>query len=109
MEQMIGMAEIDIPLTSMRQQISSAVDVIVQMTRMSDGKRRMTSVAEITGMEGSVIQMQEIFKYQRTGIDEEGTVLGEYRATGIRPQFAKEFKTRGIDVDPEVYREDRVL
>jgi pilus assembly protein CpaF len=109
MEQMIGMAEIDIPLTSMRQQIASAVDVIVQMTRMSDGKRRMTSVAEITGMEGTVIQMQEIFKYQRTGIDEEGNVLGEYRATGIRPQFAKEFKTRGIEIDPEVYREDRIL
>jgi pilus assembly protein CpaF len=69
----------------------------------------MTSVAEITGMEGTVIQMQEIFKYQRTGIDEEGNVLGEYRASGIRPQFAKEFKTRGIEIDPEVYREDRIL
>ena len=109
MEQMIGMAEIDIPLASMRNQIASAVDVIVQMTRMSDGKRRMTSVSEITGMEGSVIQMQEIFKYQRMGMDEESNVLGEYRATGIRPQFAKEFKTRGIEIDPEVYREDRVL
>ena len=109
LEQMIGMSEIDIPVASMRNQIASAVDVIVQMTRMSDGKRRMTSVSELTGMEGSIIQMQEIFKYQRMGLDENNNVLGEYRATGIRPQFAKEFKTRGIEVDPELFREDRVL
>ncbi|MET4807812.1 CpaF family protein [Limibacillus sp. MBR-115] len=109
MEQMIGMSEIEIPTISMRSQIASAIDVIVQTQRLSDGKRRLVSVSEITGMEGSVIQMQEIFHFQRKGIADDGTVMGEYRATGIRPQFAKEFKTRGIEIDPEVYREDRVL
>jgi len=109
LEQMIGMAGMDLPTRSMRAQIASAVHVVLQLERLSDGKRRLTSVNEITGMEGEVIQMQEIFKFQRRSTDEDGKIHGDYVATGIRPQFVLEFETRGITLPEGVFSPNRVL
>ena len=97
LEQMLGMTGMPMTVQSIRSQISSALDVIVQLTRLSDGKRKVTSVAEVTGMEGDVIQMQEIFRFVRTGMDGDGRILGHYEATGIRPRFLDDLKAMGIE------------
>jgi pilus assembly protein CpaF len=107
LEQMIGMAGFEIPIRSMRSQIASAIHVVLQLTRFEDGSRRVVSVQEITGMEGDVITMQEIFAFRRTGIDEEGRVDGHFVATGIRPRFADIFGTHGIKLDPDVFAPNR--
>jgi pilus assembly protein CpaF len=109
LEQMVGMAGFDIPVRSIRQQIASAIQVVVQMQRMTDGRRRMVSVQEITGMESDTISMQEIFKFHRVGTEADGTVLGEYRATGIRPKFMHHLEVHGIKISPEIFRPDRPL
>jgi pilus assembly protein CpaF len=85
-------------IASIRGQISAAVRMIVQLSRLSDGKRRVMSIAEITGMEGDIVQMQEIFKYVRTGTAEDGTVEGHFQATGVRPRFLNELIARGIKI-----------
>jgi pilus assembly protein CpaF len=105
-EQMIGMSGLDVPARSARAQISSAIHVVVQVGRMSDGRRRVTSLAEITGMEGEVITMQEVFRYRQTGIGPNGEVLGHFEATGIRPRFADELGARGIDLPSSLFRPD---
>jgi pilus assembly protein CpaF len=81
-----------------RGQIAAAIRVIVQLQRFSDGKRRVTSISEITGMEGDIIQMQEIYKYVRTGTDEKGEVLGHFQATGVRPRFLSDLAAMGINI-----------
>lgn len=96
LEQMLGMTGMPMTVSSIRSQISSAIHLIVQLTRLSDGQRKVTSVAEITGMEGDIIQMQEIFVYKRTGILPGGKVQGEFRATGVRPRFMDELEAQGI-------------
>jgi pilus assembly protein CpaF len=96
LEQMIGMAGLPMTIASVRGQIAAAIRVIVQLSRLSDGKRRVMSVAEITGMEGDIIQMQEIFKYVRTGTLEDGTVQGHFVATGVRPRFLADLAAKGI-------------
>ena len=88
-EQMIGMSGIDISPKSARSQIASAIEIVLQLERLSDGQRRVTSIAEITGMEGEMVLMQEVFRFERRGIDAEGRVLGEFRATGVRPAFMR--------------------
>jgi pilus assembly protein CpaF len=98
LEQMIGMAGLPMTVSSIRGQIAAAIRVIVQLQRLSDGKRCVTSIAEITGMEGDIIQMQEIYKYVRTGTAEDGTVLGHFQATGVRPRFLTELVARGITI-----------
>jgi pilus assembly protein CpaF len=98
LEQLIGMAGLPMTIASVRGQISAAVRMIVQLQRLSDGKRRVTSVAEITGMEGDIVQMQEIFKYVRTGTLEDGTVEGHFQATGVRPRFLHDLAARGIKI-----------
>jgi pilus assembly protein CpaF len=98
LEQMIGMAGLPMSQTSIRGQISAAVRMIVQLSRLSDGKRKVTSIAEITGMEGDIIQMQEIFKYVRTGTDADGTVHGHHVATGVRPRFLQELVAMGVTI-----------
>jgi pilus assembly protein CpaF len=98
LEQMIGMAGLPMTVASIRGQIAAAVRLIVQLQRMSDGKRKVTSVAEVTGLEGDIIQMQEIFKYVRTGTAPDGTVLGHYQATGVRPRFLHELLTQGVKI-----------
>ena len=96
-EQMIGMAGLDISPRSIRQQIASAINVVVQTERMEDGRRRIISVSEITGMEQDVISMQEVYRFRRRGIDKDGAVRGEFEATGIRPQVLEVVAARGIE------------
>ena len=109
LEQMIGMAGMDLPIKSMRAQIASAIHVVVQLERMSDGKRRLISLNEITGMEGDVIQMQEIFRFKRVSTDAEGNIEGTFQATGIRPKFVQEFQTRGFHVSDDLFVPNREL
>lgn len=98
LEQMIGMAGLPMTVASIRGQIAAAIRVIVQLARLSDGKRRVTSIAEITGMEGDIIQMQEVYKFVRTATLEDGTVQGHFMATGIRPRFLTELAAKGIKI-----------
>src|SRR5438046_10614620 len=90
---------------SMRQQVSSAINLVVQVARLSDGTRRVTAISEITGMEGETITMQDIFLYERTGVDSQGQVIGRFRPTGIRPRFAERLKASGMQL-PRVFFED---
>lgn len=102
-EQMIGMAAANMSVTSIRSQIASGVQMLLQLQRLSDGRRRVTSIAEITGMEGDVIQMQEIFRFVREGVDERHQVLGHFRATGVRPKFLQELKAQGVDMPAQAF------
>lgn len=102
LEQMLGMTGMPMTVASIRSQIASAIRLILQLTRLSDGKRRVTSISEITGMEGDIIQMQEIFRYNRLRTEADGTVVGEFRATGIRPRFLEDLVAKGISV-PSAY------
>ena len=108
-EQMIGMSGIDISPRSARAQIASALNVFVQVGRLSDGRRRLMSVSEITGMEGEVITMQEIFRFKMTGREENGMVRGHFEATGIRPKFMADLADRGISLPAELFRPDAVV
>jgi pilus assembly protein CpaF len=98
LEQMIGMAGLPMTIASVRGQIAAAIRLIVQLSRLSDGKRRVMSIAEITGMEGDIIQMQEIYKFVRTGTLEDGSVQGHFTATGIRPRFLTDLAAKGIKI-----------
>lgn len=98
LEQMIGMAGLPMTISSIRGQIAAAIRVIVQLQRLSDGKRRVTSIAEITGLEGDIIQMQEIYKFVRTSTAEDGTVQGHFQATGVRPRFLTDLIAKGIKI-----------
>ncbi len=102
LEQMLGMTGMPMTVASIRSQIASAIRLILQLTRLSDGKRRVTSISEITGMEGDIIQMQEIFRFNRLRTEADGTVVGEFRATGIRPRFLDDLVAKGISV-PSAY------
>ncbi|MGD9915914.1 MAG: CpaF family protein [Rhizobiaceae bacterium] len=107
LEQMLGMTGMPMTVQSIRSQISSALDLIVQLTRLADGKRKVTSVAEVTGMEGDVIQMQEIFRFVRTGMESDGKILGHYEATGIRPRFLDDLKAMGIEFPGKYFEPGR--
>jgi pilus assembly protein CpaF len=109
LEQMIGMAGLPMSPASIRSQIASAIQLIVQLQRLSDGKRRLMSVSEVTGMEGEVIQMQEIFRFVREGIDEQGNIAGSFRATGVRPKFLGELRAIGIDLPGQYFDPSVVL
>ena len=106
LENMIGMSGIELPLKAVRTNIASAIHVIVQVSRMTDGKRRMTSIQEVVGMEGDVITMQEIFKFERHGVDSEGGIRGRYTATGIRSLFADRFTAWGYELPASIFRPD---
>ncbi|HET9230207.1 MAG TPA: CpaF family protein [Vitreimonas sp.] len=101
-EQMIGMAGIDLPAKSMRAQIASAINVVIQIKRFADGTRRVVSIQEIDGMEGDIITMQEIFRFEQTGVDASGKVLGRFMLTGVRPKFMATFQALGIPVPTEM-------
>ncbi len=105
LETMISMAGLNLPDKAMRQQIASAIQVVVQVMRLSDGTRKLATIAEIVGMEGDVITMQDIFAFERHGIDEDGRVLGRFRATGIRPRFADRLKAYGIELSNLLFSE----
>jgi len=105
-EQMIGMSGIDIPAKSSRAQISSALDVVIQVARLSDGRRKVVSLSELTGMEGEVVTMQEIFRFRQTGVNGDGIVQGRFEATGIRPRFLDQVMAHGISLPAELFRPD---
>jgi pilus assembly protein CpaF len=102
-ETMIAMGATNLPERAMRQQIAAAVQLVVQQSRLSDGTRKVTSISEITGMEGDVITMQEIFVFEKAGVTQEGKVVGRFRATGIRPKCAERLRTAGIHLPPELF------
>jgi pilus assembly protein CpaF len=105
LETMIQMTGMRLSDRAMRQQIAAAINLVVQVARHSDGGRRLTSISEITGMEGETITMQEIFMYERTGVDTHGQVIGRFRPTGIRPRFAERLKASGLQL-PRVFFEE---
>lgn len=103
LENMVAMAGIEMPLKAVRQQIASAVNLIVQATRLQDGSRRMVSITEITGMEGDIISMQEIFRYDRLGVAPDGSIVGRFTATGVRSHYSERFRQWGYDLPPSIY------
>jgi pilus assembly protein CpaF len=103
LENMVSMAGLALPPKAMRQQIASAITVIVQASRLTDGRRKLMSIQEITGMEGDTINMQEIFTFKRTGLDSEGRVKGYFCATGVRPQFSDRLQAFGVTVPDHIY------
>jgi pilus assembly protein CpaF len=105
-EQMIGMSGIDIPARSMRAQIASAIQVVIQVGRLSDGRRKLLSISEVNGMEGDVITMQEIFRFRQTGVSAEGQVQGRFEATGIRPRFLEAAIAYGVHLSTDLFRPD---
>ena len=102
-EQMIGMSGIDISPRSARAQIASAINIVIQIGRLSDGRRKLLSLSELTGMEGETITMQEIFRFQISGRNEQGQVQGQFEAAGIRPKFAAALQTQGINLNPTLF------
>jgi pilus assembly protein CpaF len=103
LETMVSMANLNLPEKAMRQQIAAALQVVIQIARLSDGRRRIVSVSEIVGMEGDVITMQEIFQFERQGVDEKGEVLGQFKATGIRPRFTERLLMAGIELPTALF------
>ncbi|AOY94004.1 pilus assembly protein CpaF [Cupriavidus sp. USMAA2-4] len=103
LENMVNMAGVSLPAKTIRQQIASAITVVVQASRLTDGRRKIVSIQEITGMEGDMINMQEIFTFQRTGIAQDGTVKGHFRATGVYPKFAERLRVFGVGLPDEAY------
>ena len=103
-EQMIGMSGIDIPPRSARGQIASAINVVVQVQRLTDGRRQLLAISELTGMEGDVVTMQDIFRFRQLGIDTDGKVLGRFESTGIRPRFMDKLASRGSNLSAELFR-----
>src|SRR5687767_1410609 len=103
LETMIAMANVNLPDKAMRQQIVSAIQIVVQQARMSDGTRKVTSVSEVTGMEGDIITMQEIFRFEKLGISPEGKVQGRFMATGVRPKVCERLKTAGVTLPPDMF------
>jgi pilus assembly protein CpaF len=102
-ETLVLMAGMDLPLKVVRQQISSAVDLIVQQTRLKDGQRKVTAVTEVAGMEGDIIILSDIFKYIQTGVSSEGQVVGEVSATGIRPNFTPRLEAAGFKLTADIF------
>jgi pilus assembly protein CpaF len=103
MENMIGMSGANLPPKVARAQIASAIGVIVQASRLTDGKRKLMSIQEITGMEGDMITMQEVFTFRQQGISEAGVVQGQFAATGVRPQFADRLRSFGIRLPEDMF------
>ncbi|MDH3503304.1 MAG: CpaF family protein [Nitrospirota bacterium] len=107
-ETLVAMAGLNLATKALRHYISSAIDVILQMTRLSDGSRKVTSLSEIVGMEGETITLQEIFLFQQTGLDEERKVHGQFKASGVRPKFVERFKALGITCDPSIFDPEKI-
>lgn len=103
LENMIAMSGIEMPLKAVRAQITSAVNLIVQASRLQDGSRRMVSITEVTGMEGDVVSMQEVFRYQRTGLKPDGTIIGHFTACGVRSHYAERFRQWGYNLPASIY------
>ena len=107
-ENMILMAGLELPVRAIREQMVSAIHMVVQISRLSDGSRRITHVSEISGLEGQIVTMQDLFRFEQEGIDTEGRVVGHFRSTGIRPQFADRFEVAGISLPADIYSGARI-
>ena len=105
LESMILMTGANLPEKAMRFMVASALDLIIQASRLTDGSRRITSISEVVGMEGDVITLQDIFVFEKRGIDANGKVIGEHRSTGIRPKFSEKLELAGIEVPERLFRE----
>ena len=103
LETMVAMANLNIPDTVCRRQIASAINVVVQVSRLSDGTRKVTSITEITGMEGDIVAMQDIFVFDKRGVRDNGQVIGDFVATGIRPKFSDRLLVSGIELPPAMF------
>ena len=103
LETMVLMAGVELPLKVVRQQVSSAVDLIVQQARLKDGSRKITAITEVAGMEGDIIVLTDIFKFEQTGIAEGGKILGEIKPTGIRPQFSSRLEAAGFKLSSDIF------
>jgi pilus assembly protein CpaF len=106
LETMIAMAELNLPDRAVRQQIASAINVVVQVSRLPDGSRKLISISEVTGMEGSVITTQDLFVFERAGFDENNKVVGTFRPTGIRPKFTERLEASGIRFSMDAFAAD---
>ncbi len=102
-ENMILMAGMDLPMRAIREQIAAAIHIIIQIARMPDGTRKITYVTEINGMEGDVVTMQDLFRFEQRGIDADGGVVGEFKSTGLRPRFSEKFEVAGIHLPPDIF------
>jgi pilus assembly protein CpaF len=102
-ENMVMMAGFELPVKAIREQMQSAIHVVIQIARFPDGTRKVISVAEVSGMEGQVVTMQDLFRFEQTGVDTDGRVLGELRTTGIRPRFSEKFEVSGIHLPPDLF------
>ena len=107
LENMIAMTGVEMPLKATRAQIASAVNLVVQVSRLQDGSRRMVSITELTGMEGEIISMQEIFKFERTGLGEDNKIIGHFTSTGLRSSFSERFAQWGYDLPSSIYSQTR--
>jgi len=105
----VAMANLNIPERAIRQQIASAINIIVQVSRMADGTRKVTGISELTGMEGDVITMQDIFVFDRTGIGPGGKVQGRFRATGIRPKCSERLAAAGMPLRADMFEHVKVV
>ena len=103
LETMVLMAGMDLPDRAIREQVSSAIHIVVQLSRLSDGKRKIMSVSEITGLEGNTIVMQDIFMFERIGMGPNGEVLGHFRPTGVRPRSMDKIKVTGVEVPSGIF------
>jgi pilus assembly protein CpaF len=106
LETMVAMASMEIPSQFLRRYIASAINIIIQVSRMIDGKRKLVSVQEITGMEGNIITLQEIFSFKQTHLDEKGNVKGVFKFQGVRPKFIEKFNVFGIKIPNNLFNPD---
>lgn len=104
LEVMVLMAGMDLPVSAIREQVASAVDIVIQQTRYGDGSRRISCISEITGIESNTVQLTDIFRYRQTGFDDNGKVQGQFEATGIVPTFYEDLRARGVDVDMSIFK-----
>jgi pilus assembly protein CpaF len=105
LESMVAMSNLNLPEKTVRQQMASAISIVVQVSRMSDGSRKVVNISEITGMEENVVSMQEIFSFQRKGLGPDGRVVGVFKPTQIRPKFLERLRISGIFLPPELFEE----
>jgi pilus assembly protein CpaF len=109
LDTMVAMANLNIPEKAIRQQIASAINLIVQVSRQADGTRRVIGVTEITGMEGDVITMQDLFLFEKTGIRQDGKVMGRFRATGIRPKCSDRLAASGVRLPADMFEHTKAV
>ena len=109
LDTMVAMANLNIPEKAVKQQISSAIELIVQVARLSDGTRKVTAISEITGMEGETVTMQDLFIFEKTGVRQDGKVCGRFRATGIRPRCGDRLASAGTRLPAEMFEYVRVV